>query len=72
MKDEQKRDETAESEARAALLMNPDTPFGYRVAAVMNDMLAGNHISQTEPNDPGLFRAPTDNEENDENPTEEF
>ena len=72
IKAEQKLDETAEIEARAAMLMNPDTQFGERFEAVMTDMLSGKHISQTEPNDPGLFRAPTDNEENDEKPTEEF
>lgn len=72
IKAEQKQDETAEIEARAALLLNPDTQFGERFEAVMTDMLSGKHISQTEPDDPGLFRAPTDNEENDENPTEEF
>ena len=72
IKAEQKADETAEIEARAALLMNPDTGFADRFEAVMTDMLSGKHISQTEPDDPGLFRAPTDNEENDEKPTEEF
>ncbi len=72
IKQEQKKDDTAEIEARAALLMDPSTAFADRFEAVMNDMLSGNHISQTEPTDPSLFRAPIDIEENDENPTEEF
>ena len=69
IKEQQKQDETAEIEARAALLMNPETGFGERFEAVINDMLSGNHISQTEPDDPGLFRSPQDNGEDDENPT---
>jgi hypothetical protein len=72
IKEEQKKDDTAEIEARAALLLDPNTQYVDRFEAVMTDILAGKHISQTEPSNPGLFRAPTDNEENDENPTEEF
>lgn len=72
IKEEQKKDDTAEIEARAALLLDPNTQYIDRFEAVMTDILAGKHISQTEPSNPGLFRAPTDNEENDENPTEEF
>ena len=71
LKEEQKNDNTEEIEARAALLLDPSTAFADRFEAVMNDMLSGTHISQTEPSDPGLFRAPTDIEENDSNPTEE-
>ena len=65
-------DQSAEIDARAELLMNPDTGFADRFTAVMTDLLAGQHISQTEPNDPGLFRKPADNETDDENPTNEF
>jgi len=53
-------------------LLDPLTDFGARFEAVMTDMAAGNHISQVKPSDPGKYRAPTDNEENDDNPTEEF
>lgn len=72
IKEEQKKDDTAEIEARSALLLDPNTRYEDRFEAVMTDILAGKHISQTEPSNPGMFRAPTDNEENDENPTEEF
>jgi hypothetical protein len=56
-------DETDAIEERADLLMNPDTVFDERLEAAMQDMLQGRHISQKGPNDPGLFRKPTDNEE---------
>lgn len=72
LKEQVKVDETAAIDARAALLMSPDTGFAERFEAVMNDMLAGNHISQTEPEDSGLFRKPIDNEESEDNPTNEF
>ena len=71
IKEEQKKDDTAEIEARSAMLLDPKTKYADRFEAVMTDILAGKHISQTEPNDPGLFRAPIDNEENDDNPTEQ-
>ena len=38
----------------------------------MTDLLAGNHISQTEPSDAGLYRRPTDSGEDEENPTEDY
>jgi hypothetical protein len=66
MKEEQRLDETEEIEARAAMLLNPDSLFGERFEAVLTDMLKGQHISQTEPDEPGLYRAPTDNEEEEE------
>ena len=72
MKEQAKQDQSAEIDARAALLMNPDTGFADRFTAVMTDLLAGQHVSQTEPEDPGLFRKPTDNESDEENPTNDF
>ena len=72
LKEEQKRDQAAEIGSRADLLLDPTTNFAERFEAVLTDMVAGRHISQIEPDQPGLFRAPTDNEENDEKPTEDF
>ena len=37
--------------------------FAERLAAVAEDLLEGNHISQTEPKDPGKYRKPADNGE---------
>ena len=37
-----------------------------RFEAVMLDLLNGNHITQTEPDDPGLYREPTDHDEKDD------
>ena len=59
-------DQSEEIDSRADLLLNPDTGFAERFDAVMTDMLAGRHISQTEPLDPGLLRKPSDNEESNE------
>jgi len=72
LKEQAKMDESSAIDARSALLLDPLTDFGARFEAVMTDMAAGNHISQVKPSDPGKYRAPTDNEENDDNPTEEF
>ena len=72
LKEEQKRDQAAEIDSRADLLLDPTTNFAERFEAVLTDMVAGRHISQIEPDQPGLFRAPTDNEENDEKSTEDF
>jgi hypothetical protein len=61
MKAQQRMDETEEIDARSDLILNPNSPFGDRLEAVMGDLLAGRHISQTDPEHPGLFRKPTDN-----------
>ena len=53
------------------LMVNPMSDFGDRFEAVMTDMLRGNHVTQIEPEDPGLYREPVDNDE-DENPTHDF
>ena len=65
LKEQARIDESAVIDERAELILNPDTGFAERFDAVMTDMLAGRHISQTEPKQPGLFRKPTDNEDED-------
>ena len=62
LKEQAKIDESDLIDGRADLILNPDTGFAERFDAVMTDMLAGRHISQTEPEQPGLFRKPTDND----------
>jgi hypothetical protein len=69
LREQQRADESEEIDARADLILNPDTGFGERFDAVMTDMLAGRHISQTEPNQPGLYRKPAENTDEE---TEEF
>jgi hypothetical protein len=63
LKEQARMDESHEIDARADLLLNPETGFAERFDAVMTDMLAGRHISQTEPQDPGLLRKPAENED---------
>ena len=62
----EKADESELIDARAQMMVNPDTDFGDRFEAVMLDLLNGTHITQTEPDDPGLYREPVDNEEKDD------
>ena len=66
LKEQARVDESEEFDARADLLLNPNTGFAERFDAVMTDMLAGRHISQTEPKDPGLLRKPSENEDTNE------
>ena len=61
-------DQSAEIDGRADLIPNPHTEFNDRFEAVMTDLLTGNHITQTEPEQPGMYRKPTDNTDD----TEEF
>ena len=61
-------DQSKEIDDRADLVLNPDTAFGERFEAVMTDLLQGNHITQTEPEQPGMYRKPSENTED----TEEF
>ena len=56
---------------REELILNPNTMFDERFEAVMVDMLAGRHISQTKPDSPGLFDQPEDHR-NDDDPTSDF
>ena len=62
-------DQSAEIDARADLLMNPDTTYAERFEAAIEDMLSGRHISQTERDTPGLQRKP---DEDEENPTSDY
>ena len=71
MKEAAKVDFGAEIDDRANLMINPMSDFGDRFEAVMTDMLRGNHVTQIEPEDPGLYREPVDNDE-DQNPTHDF
>ena len=69
MKEQQKIDKSEEIDARAALLLDPATGFADKFEAVMTDLLAGNHITQTDKDTEGLYREPTDH---DSEPTDEF
>ena len=71
LKEQAKLDQSAEIDERAALLLNPDTGFGDRFEAVINDMLNNSHVSQLNPEDTGLYRAPTDHGEDEDKPTKE-
>ena len=71
MKEMEKADQSAEIDARAQLMIDPDTGFGDRFEAVMLDLLNGNHISQTELDDPGLYREIVDDEGKDD-PADDF
>lgn len=52
------------------MLMFGEGNFAERLEAVTNDILKGNHISQTEPDDPSMFKRPDDNgEESSDKPT---
>ena len=66
LKQQERIDQSEEIDSRAELLLNPDTGFAERFDAVMTDMLAGRHISQTEPTQPGLLRQPSENEDTDD------
>lgn len=65
---EQELDQTAEIEARDAMLLDPDIGYADRFEAAIQDLLLGRHISQTELDSPGLNRLST---EDDEDPTPE-
>ncbi len=69
MKEAEKMDRSEDIDLRAAMLTNPLTDFGDRFEAVVTDLLEGTHITQAEPEDPGLYRETTDN---DEEPTHDF
>ena len=69
LKEQARMDQSEEIDTRADLLLNPETGFAERFDAVMTDMLAGRHISQTEPKQPGLFRKPSESDNTEE---EEF
>ena len=71
LKEQERMDQSEEIDARAALLFDPNTEYGERFEAVMSDILTGRHVSQTDPEEPGLYRGPVDNE-SDEEPTEDY
>ena len=59
-------DQSSEIDDRADLVLNPNTEFGERFEAVMTDLLQGKHITQTDPEQPGMYRKPSDNTEDEE------
>ena len=59
-------DQSNEIDDRADLILNPNTEFGDRFEAVMTDLLQGKHITQTEPEQPGMYRKPTEDTEDSE------
>ena len=63
MIEQERMDMTEEIEAHAELTLDPNAPFAEKYQAVITDLLTGNHITQTEPLDPGLLRKPIDNED---------
>ena len=63
MKEQQKLADEAGMIDTRNLLMFGEGNFADRLEAVTNDILKGKHISQTEPDDPGMYRAPSDNGE---------
>ena len=72
LKEQEKLDQLEGMEGRDDLVLNPDTMFDERFQAVMVDMLNGKHISQTKPNSPGLFKGPSENETDEDDPTIDF
>ncbi len=59
-------DQSKQIDDRADLVLNPNTEFGERFEAVMTDLLQGKHITQTEPDQPGMYLKPTENNEDSE------
>ena len=72
MKEQEKIDQSLEIDARSALLFDSDAGFGAKFEAVMTDLLEGRHTTQIKPDDPGMYREPTDNGEDPEEPTKDF
>ena len=64
MKEQEKLFEQEELDERANLIFDPDSHFATKFEAVMEDMLAGRHSSQSSLPDPDSLNKPTDNEEN--------
>jgi hypothetical protein len=72
VKEQEKLLEAEGLENRDDLVLNPNTMFDERFEAVMVDMLAGRHVSQTKPDTSLLFDQPEDHETDDEDPTSDF
>jgi hypothetical protein len=64
MKEQEKQFEQEELDERANLIFDPDSHFSNKFEAVIEDMLAGRHPSQSSIPNPDSLNKPTDNEEN--------
>ena len=64
MKEQEKKFEQEELDERANLIFDPDSHFSNKFEAVIEDMLAGRHPSQSSLPNPDSLKKPTDNEEN--------
>ena len=64
MKEQEKLFEQEELDERANLIFDPDSHFSNKFEAVIEDMLAGRHSSQSSLPNPESLKKPTDNEEN--------
>lgn len=72
LKEQEKIDQNELIETREDLILNPETEFTDRYEAVMIDLLEGRHVVQLNSESEGLHRGPTDNDESDDNPTNDF
>jgi hypothetical protein len=64
MKEQEKLFQQEELDERANLIFDPDSHFSNKFEAVIEDMLAGRHPSQSSIPNPDSLNKPTDNEEN--------
>ena len=64
LKEQEKMFEQEELDERANLTFDPDSHFSNKFEAVIEDMLAGRHSSQSSLPNPSSLEKPTDNEEN--------
>ena len=64
MKEQEKQFQQEELDERANLIFDPDSHFSNKFEAVIEDMLAGRHPSQSSLPNPDSLNKPTDNEEN--------
>ena len=64
LKEQEKQFEQEELDERANLVFDPDSHFSNKFEAVIEDMLAGRHPSQSSIPNPDSLNKPTDNEEN--------
>ena len=64
MKEQEKQFQQEELDERANLIFDPDSHFSNKFEAVIEDMLAGRHPSQSSIPNPDSLNKPTDNEEN--------
>ena len=58
--------------AREALILDPTSLYGDKFEAVMLDLLSGNHPSQAASPSSDLHKGPTDNGEDEDNPTSDY